>query len=808
MILQPHPLNLEETLSVFYNRLYAQVQQSGKDFPTLFAEYGDPSVLEQPVRWYEALAVCEQAIEAGFNEEKTLSFFEHIFRAYDCNASIDLNETDYDWYWNKINALFDQFSHVSSEAYLEKGLQYFSARRGYVDKEKTLFYLNEAMEKGNDKARAILGYYMYYGLLDKADKEKGMELMDSVKTKEAKERVSLYKCYIAQGEGKKEEVEKYLNSIETTDPFILRMIYEQRGFQYELAQKYEEAAIENEKALSLYPAGFAMVRMGILHFNKLIEAADQELGLKYMELAFRYGRPDIIRSLYFCYTLEGEPWYDEERAMYWLQKGFEYNDGYSTYQLAWLYLYNDTYKDIEKGLYYLDQAIELKYEDAYILKGFLYYEGVQYEKNVPAYMELLQQASDLGSGNAAYRIAYLYDTGEASEEVEPDYVKALEYFELAASRNEMYAMEYAGRYYLTALGTEEADPVKAKDYYERGAALGSPYCQVELAIMYEDGNGIEEEPEKAFMYAKQAAEQEYAYGLYLLGRYYKYAIGTDENPDEALSAFQKAAEQEQVKAMAELGLCYEDGYGTEQNGVKALEYMMQAAEQGYPYAQYKTGCYYAYGLEGVPSDYAKAFEWLSKAAETDYPYALLELGDYYLYDYEGKEEYEKAYSYYERAAREGLVNEGLGVCLEYGYGVEVNEGEAFKYYLKGAEDGYIRAMYYTGLAYKYGTGVKENAPEAFRWFNDAAGHGHIGATYHKGKMLLDGEGCAQNLEEGISLLQQAAESDERNAQFDLGNCYLVGKGIEANEDLAMEWFEKAAENGHEKALKLTGRRRR
>ena len=34
------------------------------------------------------------------------------------------------------------------------------------------------------------------------------------------------------------------------------------------------------------------------------------------------------------------------------------------------------------------------------------------------------------------------------------------------------------------------------------------------------------------------------------------------------------------------------------------------------------------------------------------------------------------------------------------------------------------------------------------------------------------------------------------------------KGVEENDEIAMEWFEKAAENGNEKALKITGRRRK
>jgi TPR repeat protein len=57
-------------------------------------------------------------------------------------------------------------------------------------------------------------------------------------------------------------------------------------------------------------------------------------------------------------------------------------------------------------------------------------------------------------------------------------------------------------------------------------------------------------------------------------------------------------------------------------------------------------------------------------------------------------------------------------------------------------------------------------------------------------------------------LLKAAEKNNDKAQFELGNAYLTGNGVEENDDIAMEWFEKAAENGNEKALKITGRRRK
>ena len=141
------------------------------------------------------------------------------------------------------------------------------------------------------------------------------------------------------------------------------------------------------------------------------------------------------------------------------------------------------------------------------------------------------------------------------------------------------------------------------------------------------------------------------------------------------------------------------------------------------------------------------------------------MGDYYLYDYDSLNESEKAFAYFKKAAEYEWYNEGLGICYEMGIGVEDNETEAFKYYTLAADNGNVTSMYRTGLCYYNGVGVKQ-------W------------------------------------LLKAAEKNNDKAQFELGNAYLTGNGVEENDDIAMEWFEKAAENGNEKALKITGRRRK
>lgn len=795
-----------QSLADYYKNISAETRDNISLSADLFKSLSH-QMLMQPAEWFKAFSILEMAVDNEFEKELTNSFFQYIFRSYDCYASADLNDEDYLFFWELIHKVFDKMAPTSSEALLEKGLQYFNPRRGYGDLLKTIQLLEQAAQSGNETARILYGYYLYMGLCDITDKERGLEMIESVQDPIQKQRAIIYKGYILLRENKFEEAKTLLDNLftEGIDSSLTRLADEQKGFFLEIDGQYEEAATYYRKVLEDNCSSFSMLHLGICHYNRTIEGADPREGLKLMEKSFDCGRPEVARSLFYCYFESGQEWQDNDRAIYWINKGYTYNDAYSTYQLAYLYLYYDNYKDVEKGLFYLDAAIEMNYADALACKGYMYYAGDMVEKDLDKSVQLFTKAIELGSGYAAYRLGIIYEEGYRKGEA--DYQLALENYEKAAELGNIYGYEMSGRYHLVGFAGE-ANLQKAFDYYSKGVEMGSSYCMVELAFMYEEGNGVEQDTVKTYELVKQAAENDYAYAFYLLGRCYKYALGTEENPDEAIRYLQMGAEQNLAKAQTELALCYEEGYGVEANGKKALEYMLLAAEQEYTFAMYKVGCYYLYGMEGITTDTEESFKWMLKAAQDDYPYALLEVGDYYLWDYGDKDEKPKAYEYYVKAAEQDVVNEGLGLCLEYGIGVEENEPEAFKYYLKGAEDGYSRAMYNAGRCYYYGFGIKENPSEAFRWFNDAAARELTPAMYYKGKMLMNGEGCTQNMEEGIAMLTQAAEDDYAEAQFELANCYLVGKGVEVNEDLAMELFEQAADNGHEDAMKVTGRRKR
>ena len=52
---------------------------------------------------------------------------------------------------------------------------------------------------------------------------------------------------------------------------------------------------------------------------------------------------------------------------------------------------------------------------------------------------------------------------------------------------------------------------KALEWFGKGAEKEESRCRTELGLAYENGNGVEENPQKAVEYMMKAAEQDYGY---------------------------------------------------------------------------------------------------------------------------------------------------------------------------------------------------------------------------------------------------------------------------------------------------------
>ena len=66
----------------------------------------------------------------------------------------------------------------------------------------------------------------------------------------------------------------------------------------------------------------------------------------------------------------------------------------------------------------------------------------------------------------------------------------------------------------------------------------------------------------------------------------------------------------------------------------------------------------------------------------------------------------------------------LGWNYVYGQGVETDNREGIRWYLKAAEQGYAKAQFNLGQMYRFGRGIeKDDIVTAYTWFNFAATNG-------------------------------------------------------------------------------------
>ena len=120
-----------------------------------------------------------------------------------------------------------------------------------------------------------------------------------------------------------------------------------------------------------------------------------------------------------------------------------------------------------------------------------------------------------------------------------------------------------------------------------------------------------------------------------------------------------------------------------------------------------------------------------------------------------------------------------------------NKDEAFKWFLKSAKQGYVKAQHNTALCYHQGTGTSMNQQESEKWFTKAAKQGYAESQYNLGTGYYQ----ERRFEEAFKWFLKAAEQGIPEAQYNLGICYGKGEGVQQDTQKAIEWLTKASNNG-------------
>ena len=271
---------------------------------------------------------------------------------------------------------------------------------------------------------------------------------------------------------------------------------------------------------------------------------------------------------------------------------------------------------------------------------------------------------------------------------------------------------------------ENKDFNKAFAIFSEYANRGNSYAQCRLGMMYENGNGIEENKAEAVKWYRKAAEQGNAEAQYCLGAAYCMGEGVKQDYLQAYDWYKKAAEQGNASAQVDLGWMYEMGKGVPVSKVEAVKWYKESAKQGNNHAQYSLGVAYYMG-EGVKQDYTKAFEWYKKAAEQGNASAQVDLGWMYETGKGCLMDLNKAFYYYTKAVenKDEKAMAHLGWFYENAVVVPKDEKKAYALYKCSAEKGCGLGQYYLAYCYLYGIGTSIDYELSSYWLQKAKDNG-------------------------------------------------------------------------------------
>jgi len=345
------------------------------------------------------------------------------------------------------------------------------------------------------------------------------------------------------------------------------------------------------------------------------------------------------------------------------QKGSELNDSSSLFALGKYYEKNIVPESVEKrgieiAVEYYMKAQELGNHDAITKLGHMHENGIYFEKNLTVANQLYERAAELGN---------------------------------ALAKNFVGLNHYNKKNYKFAV-----------ELFKKSKELGCARAANNLGMCYEQGTGVEKDPDKALECYQDAADKKYAPGMYNLAYLYlKKAKSTNQLAQFSKAAYWfRAALTEDPKmsdALFYLGFLYEKGLGVDRDYHTAYSYYRKAASFGHAKAWTKCGDLLYSGRGLLRADKKEAYFSYENGAKKGDPEAYNAIGLLYENGCECIEKNPaKAFENYNMAIKLGSVEALINLALMYINGIYVRKDiqEANRLMISAAEKGDTKAREY------------------------------------------------------------------------------------------------------------------
>nr|WP_086937431.1 AAA family ATPase [Thaumasiovibrio occultus] len=462
---------------------------------------------------------------------------------------------------------------------------------------------------------------------------------------------------------------------------------------------------------------------------------------------------------------------DPQQAITWYEKGVELDCAQSIYRLANLLLEDSEFQDLKQVEVLLRKGCDLgDPECMWALANFYEHsEPKDFAQAKTWYQNAIKHYNNdiLSICDAMERLGCLYRNDNELEQ-------AVSWFTQAAELDSAFSMRCLGYMYNAA---PMLDQSKAREWFERGAALSDAACFHELGRLEEQPDG---NPSLAVKHFQRAGELGAKKSYIDLGILYQY--------NEKLRDIEKAIE------------CYHKSEIPEALYLSATAYLMtspirfdeaiaaatESIEAGVNVdkCQHCLGRIYHYRSDRP--DLEQAIYWYEQAANNDYTNAFYELGKIYAH-HEQFKDIDKAIYWLERleAYGETAFYSKLAHC--YGEKGDIHNQVAWLH--KAAEADDRSAWCLLGRLYLYNSDVKD-LDAACHWLTKAADDGNADAMYSMAGLHY----CLGEKEKELEWLTKSANANHTYAIRKLASIYRKCS-TDNDKENAVYWLEKAGETG-------------
>jgi TPR repeat protein len=172
---------------------------------------------------------------------------------------------------------------------------------------------------------------------------------------------------------------------------------------------------------------------------------------------------------------------DISKALEWYLKAAQQGDPAVQYHVGTKYFQgHGTPQNPAEAVRWWELAASGGQVDAQFNLGLMYLRGQHVTQDDKRAAELFSAAAAQGHAHAQYSLAVMYASGRGFER---DYAKALDWFRKSAEAGVPEAQYNVGVIYETGYDVVTPDPVVARTWYERAAALGLKEAQDKLAAL-------------------------------------------------------------------------------------------------------------------------------------------------------------------------------------------------------------------------------------------------------------------------------------------------------------------------------------